>query len=50
MNINPSLAKLYKYIGAESIRLASANSPVGQEIRTQKDIKNWIQQTNQPIL
>jgi hypothetical protein len=41
------MAKLYKYIGAESIRLASANSPVGQEIRTQKDIKNWIQQTNQ---
>lgn len=41
------MAKLYKYIGSESILLAVADYPVGVCILSMNDLKNWIVYTMQ---
>jgi hypothetical protein len=40
-------SKEYKYVGPEHIRLSVINSPIGIQIKSQKDFKNWIEDTKQ---
>ena len=39
--------KLYKYVGAKEIKLSVANYPIGTQIKSQTDIKRWVDKTRQ---
>ena len=41
--------KKYKYVSAEQIKLFVINSSVGDRIKTQSDLKNWIKDTRQQL-
>ncbi|BAY26380.1 hypothetical protein NIES2100_61950 [Calothrix sp. NIES-2100] len=41
------MSRLYRYVGAEDIRLSVAASPVGIPIFSVNDLHNWINQTMQ---
>lgn len=41
------MARLYKYVGPDDVRLSVANCPTGFHIKSVNDLKNWINQTIQ---